>query len=304
MKLFHEIYGVYYKSVSEMLRLAVGGRLTEKDMKSICDSCAFTDSHIEIISALKGEHWKLIRSDLTTPIRHEPTVPLTYLELSWLKAVSLDKRMKLFDADTSFLNDVEPLFLPEDYIVFEQYGDGDPFEDEHYIRVFRTLLKAVREHNKVTVEYNSSKGTHRRITGDPYELEYSEKDDKFRVKLADSKFADVLNLAGIEECEIIGSARPSAPKSISHSQEYFIAELTDERNALERFMLHFSHFRKEASEISDDRYRIKIFYDKNDETELVIRVLSFGQFIKITEPQSFVELIRERLKMQKKLGIR
>ena len=304
MNLFHEIYGVYYRSVAEMLRLAVGGRLTEKDMKSICDSCAFTDSHIEIISAIKSERWKLIRSDMTTPIRHEPDIPLTSLELSWLKAVSLDKRIKLFDVDTDFLNDIEPLFLPEDYVVFEQYADGDPFEDEHYIDIFRTLLKAVRERKKVTFEYNSSKGTHRRITGDPYELEYSEKDDKFRVKIADCRFADVLNLAGIEKCEVIGSARPSEQISSFSSEEYFIAELTDERNALERFMLHFSHFRKEASEISDDRYRIKIFYDKNDETELVIRVLSFGQFIKITEPQSFVKLIRDRLIMQKKLGIK
>ncbi|MCI5752435.1 MAG: WYL domain-containing protein [Oscillospiraceae bacterium] len=304
MNLFHEIYGVYYKSVSEMLRLAVGGRLTEKDMKSICDRYAFTDSHIEIISAIKGERWKLIRSDMTTPLRHEPNVPLTSLELSWLKAVSLDKRMKLFDADTDFLSGVEPLFLPEDYVVFEQYGDGDPFEDEHYIEIFRTLLKAVRERKKVTIEYNSSKGTHLRITGDPYEPEYSEKDDKFRIKLADSKFADVLNLAGIEKCEIIGNAGPSAQKSRFASEEYFIAELIDERNALERFMMHFSHFRKEATEISENKYRIKIFYDKSDETELVIRVLSFGQFIKITEPQSFVSLIRERLIMQKRLGIR
>ncbi|MGN0696358.1 MAG: WYL domain-containing protein, partial [Oscillospiraceae bacterium] len=282
MNIFHEIYGVYYKSVSEMLRLAVRGGLTERAMKNICDRFAFTDSHIEIISAIKSERWKLIRSDLTTPVRHEPNIPLTSLELSWLKAVSLDKRMKLFDADICFPDDIEPLFLPEDFVVFEQYSDGDPFEDDNYIEIFRTLLKAVREHKKVTVEYNSSKGTHRRITGDPYELEYSEKDDKFRVKIADCRFADVMNLAGIEKCEVIGNANPSAQKSIFFSEEYFIAELTDERNALERFMLHFSHFRKEASEIYDDRYRIKIFYDKSDETELVIRVLSFGQFIKIT----------------------
>lgn len=304
MNIFHEIYGVYYKSVSEMLSLAVKGELTERDMKSICDKYAFTDSHIEIISALKSERQKLILHDLSTPIRHEPKLPLTNLELSWLKAVSLDKRMKLFGADTSFLSDIEPLFLPEDHVIFEQYADGDPYEDEHYISVFRTLLKAVREHKKVTVEYNSNKGTHRRITGDPYELEYSEKDDKFRIKLADSRFADVLNLAGIEECRVIGNARPSAPRGQSSSEEYFIAELYDGRNALERFMIHFSHFRKEASEISEKQYRIKIFYDKNDETELVIRVLSFGQFIKITEPQSFIDLIRERLIMQKKLGIK
>ena len=40
-------------------------------------------------------------------------------------------------------------------------------------------------------------------------------------------------------------------------------------------------------------------YEKEDETELVIRVLSFGPMIKVTAPQSFAELIKQRLIAQK-----
>ena len=36
-----------------------------------------------------------------------------------------------------------------------------------------------------------------------------------------------------------------------------------------------------------------------DETEIVIRVLSFGPYVKALEPESFVNLIKERLISQK-----
>ena len=51
-------------------------------------------------------------------------------------------------------------------------------------------------------------------------------------------------------------------------------ELTDERNALERAMLHFSHLEKKTEKVSNDRYKITLYYDKDDETELLNK--SFG----------------------------
>ena len=43
--------------------------------------------------------------------------------------------------------------------------------------------------------------------------------------------------------------------------------------------------------------------DKDDETEMVIRILSFGPMIKVTAPQHFVELIKQRLIRQKSCGL-
>ena len=76
-------------------------------------------------------------------------------------------------------------------------------------------------------------------------------------------------------------------------------ELVDKRNALERVLLHFAHFEKEAVKIDEGKYLVKITYDKDDETELVIRILSFGPMIKVLSPQSFVDLIKQRLIDQK-----
>ena len=79
-------------------------------------------------------------------------------------------------------------------------------------------------------------------------------------------------------------------------------ELYDRRNALERVLMHFAHFEKEAERMDQDRYRLRITYDKSDETEMVIRILSFGPMLKVTSPSHFTELIKQRLIQQKNCG--
>ena len=92
-------------------------------------------------------------------------------------------------------------------------------------------------------------------------------------------------------------------KTVSYKakKKKLVIELIDERNALERAMLHFSHLEKKTEKVSNDRYKITLYYDKDDETELLIRVLAFGPVMKVTEPESFIEQIKQRLRMQNNL---
>jgi predicted DNA-binding transcriptional regulator YafY len=78
--------------------------------------------------------------------------------------------------------------------------------------------------------------------------------------------------------------------------------LEDRRNALERVLLHFSHLEKETTQLEEDRYLVTLRYDSQDETEMVIRILSFGPVIKVTEPDSFIDRIREYIRKQKELA--
>lgn len=75
-------------------------------------------------------------------------------------------------------------------------------------------------------------------------------------------------------------------------------DLYDTRNALERAMLHFSDLEKETERIDDRRYRITLHYRQGDETEILIRILSFGPVLKVLEPESMVAQVRERLAKQ------
>ena len=52
--------------------------------------------------------------------------------------------------------------------------------------------------------------------------------------------------------------------------------------------------------ISD--YQVTLYYDSQDEIEILIRLLSFGPIIKVTEPERMVQLIRGRVERQNKLA--
>lgn len=304
MVLFHEIYSCYYHTVSKILSASVRGSLTESEMLTLIKEYAFAESHLAIIPALKNENWQLVDEKLQTPLVHQPSTGLTTLQKRWLKAISLDPRIRLFSVDFAILEDVEPLFTPEDYVVFDNYNDGDDYENEHYIRIFQALQKAIHAHKKVLIQYSSRKNNQRTISCTPYQFEYSEKDDKFRIRILGCRYANILNVSRIQECDILDEEGIPLRESRNIISDYLIMELLDERNALERVLLHFAHFEKEALRISEQKYRIKIYYERDDETEMLIRVLSFGPFVKVTEPEHFVDLIKKRLLMQKSCGLK
>ena len=109
-----------------------------------------------------------------------------------------------------------------------------------------------------------------------------------------------MNLGRIISCERTKTAENTELiHRIPPRKRRVIFELEDERNALERVLLHFAHFPKKAEKIEQNRYHIMVDYDKDDETEMVIRILSFGPMIKVVQPEHFINLIKERLRKQK-----
>ena len=63
-------------------------------------------------------------------------------------------------------------------------------------------------------------------------------------------------------------------------------------------MLHFAHFEKRA-EKNGGHYLLHIKFHRDDEPEMVIRVLSFGPLVEVVESPHFRELIIKKLKDQK-----
>lgn len=119
-----------------------------------------------------------------------------------------------------------------------------------------------------------------------------------------SRTAAVINLGRVTDCSVHeGEFKvEKAKKHIGRSRTLTL-ELVDERNALERVMLHFSHFEKTAEKLDDKRYRLIISYEQDDETEILIRVLSFGPLVRVTAPDRFIGMIQNRLKRQKKFKL-
>lgn len=300
---FSELYGAYYTAVAKIISKAIESPLSSNDIRAIIEENAFGESVWNIESSLTNEKWQLITKEGETPIVNEPTLSMTNLEKSWLKAISLDPRVKLFIEDFSDLEDVEPLFTPEDIRIFDQYADGDPYEDEKYRHNFQLILDAIQKKYPLKIRSRTRAGRDLYIVLMPEYLEYSEKDDKFRLIGSGRKYGDTVNLARIVSCEPYTEEYTPNPytrmKGKPRNVEF---ELVDERNALERVLMHFAHFEKQAEKIADNRYLVKVTYDKDDETEMLIRILSFGPMIKVIGPDQFINLIRERLLKQKSCG--
>lgn len=297
--IFNELYGAYYKTVARILETALKKPISQREIREIIKQNAFEESSMQIEAALLEKQWPLLLPDDTAAIKNSPNIPLTTLQKRWMKTIAMDPRMRLFGEEIAGLEDVEPLFSSDDIVVFDKYADGDPYDDEAYIRHFRLILEAIKEQAAIKVKIHSRRGTVVDLVFLPEYLEYSEKDDKFRVIGYGRGRGDTLNLGRILECEKYEkSFMPVICERKRDRKRYVELEVKDERKALERVLLHFAHLKKQVEKQDETHYTLKIDYDKEDETEILIRILSFGPMVKVTGPESFLELIKKRLKDQ------
>lgn len=296
--LFNEIYSSYFNTAAEIIKAAVCGNLNEKDINRIILDKAFGESIINIPALIKNGEWRLLTDDLKTPIKSEPSMPLTMLQKRWLKALLEDPKIKLFNPSIDGLEDIEPLYHQKSIVYFDRYSDGDDFENPEYINNFRTILYALKHNKKLMMKYTGRQWKNKEFICSPSKLEYSSKDDKFRLKAVAYKKMFILNLSKITDCDITDFDINNNFDDYEAEKCTLVLILTDERNALERVMLNFSHLEKEAVKLDDMHYRIILKYDKSDETEILIRILSFGPMIKVVSPDSFIEKLKNRIDNQ------
>lgn len=342
MELFSEIYSCYYQVLRHIL--CSQNTLTMEEIRERICSEGFGESMLSIIPKLEDGTWNLLKKDGTlyrSKLSSSFFVPLSALEKSYLRALLSDPRMSLFlDAEqTAYLSDalacVSPLWKPEQFYCFDRFLDGDPWEDEHYRACFRTLLQAQKQNRYVDIDYTSLKGTRLHHHYIPARLEYSVKNDKFRLialKPVSASSAlgscsrkqdthrkntappqtaqdtpkyklEILNLSRIRSVCLLEKTFP-APLELnaiirrSYYREPLKLRIINRRNALERAMLHFANYEKNTTKIEEDTYECLIYYNQGMETELLIEVMSFGPMLTVIGNDRFLSLLKERLKRQ------
>lgn len=297
-ELFHEVYGTYYRVVSEILHEDLQQSLNNKRVHEIVQEKGFGESTLNIPASLLNGDWPLLDT-----LTHAPAMPLTLLEKRWMKSIALDKRSGLFGLPTEGLEDTEPLFTPDVFHYYDQYTDGDPYDDPAYIQHFRLLLRALREKRYVILCFTSHRGRECCWKCVPLRMEYSLKDDKFRIIIRGRGDDTAINVGRITAVRV---AKPYPPEEWHEAwvrEKKLVFELRDERNALERVLMHFSHFQKETEQLHDDLYKVTLFYNCEDETELLIRILSFGPVIKVLAPDDLIASLASRLQKQQELAV-
>ncbi len=304
--IFSEVYGTYYNIVAKILAQAVEGKLTAENLQQLVREDGYADSALQLLPALSDATWKLLTPELKTPLKNVPTMPLTGLQKRWLKTLLADEKIRLFFTDEEIteqekiLQAVEPLYKQEQFVFFDRFVDGDAYAKPKYRKNFREILQGVKEKRYISASYRSGKGKIIVWTDlVPLSLEYSAKDDKFRLQARTERKQVTLNLGriiSVEAGEVIAPAKQS-PTSETVQQK-LVLEIEDERSTMVRALMHFSDLAKETEKLDDTHYLLTVYYDKSEETEMLFRVLSFGPTVKVREPESFVKLFKEKLKEQ------
>nr|WP_304056550.1 WYL domain-containing protein [Enterocloster clostridioformis] len=292
-------------------------------MEHICRAYGFQESALSIIPKLTDGTWALLEEQdihaFTSRLGHGvPAVPLTNLQKAWLKSLTQDPRFQLFFTDRQLeLLDREWEGLPflyreDDFYCYDRYRDGDSYGSLAYRKHFQAILKAIREERIILVAYEGKHGRIHAFEAAPYQLQYSSKDDKFRLcclQFHRNTFSrgTILNLARIKDCRVTEKPCPAdleyrCFKTCSEGSEPVVLEISGERNSLERCMLHFANYEKHTEYDGEKKCWIcSIHYDLADETELLIDILSFGPVVRVLGPSSFVRQIRKRVKRQHEL---
>lgn len=273
--------------------------------------CGFGESLLFLLPKLTENRYGLFIKEKDSFVSGIPggiKTPLSGLQKRWLKAVLNDPRASLFlspeqiDKLNETLKDIKPLFHYTDFYYFDRFNDGDDYSDESYRSFFRTILQAIKSEKELCITYSSRTGRSTKLTVLPYHLEYSVKNDCFRLlclrKTANTLQYAILRLSRIQKLSICDNDAETDIAIKSREQESVLLKINDERNAMERAMLQFADYRKNTQRCDDNSYLCEIFYDKDDETELLIEILSFGPMIQVIKNDHFINLIKQRLKKQ------
>lgn len=323
MELFSEIYGCYYQIVSDILSKTDKNIISKQDMLYICDEKGFAESSLSILPKLCSGEWNFIEKtgsdSYTSRLSHAPYMPATLLQKRWLKALLSDARIQLFFNDEALselqkaLSDVEPLFHPDYFYYYDRFDNGDDFTSADYQQNFRLIMRAIKDRRVIAFNYHSSKGKRSHKAALPLRLEYSAKNNRFRLialKYPTGKrtIIERYNLCGIEQSSLtdilLNDVSEDALETFIHQS--YDAEpvhmlIKNERNALERAMLHFANYEKDTIQLDENTWECIIYYSSSMETELLIEILSFGPTVKVIAPDAFLSLVKERLQKQLRL---
>lgn len=321
MELFSEVYGCYYQVLRHLLSNAKGHKLSELQQQIMEES--FGESMLYMIPKLESGEWNLFTKEgelFYSKIREDFAVPISKLQKSYLKALIEDARICLFLENSvkvqleNMLADTEPLWQAKDFYYFDRFSDGDPFAAKKYRQNFRYLLQAIKNRQYVDIDYESPRGNRVHHHYLPCRLEYSVKNNKFRLLAIEAKQKKRLRLEwmNLGRMQYVLPLEEYAENPIdlnaliqnSYYKEPLRLRIINKRNALERAMLHFANYEKNTTKIGEDTYECLIYYNQNMETELLIEVMSFGPMLTVLGNDRFLELLKTRLQKQRELTAR
>ena len=300
--IFDEYYGRFYQVAESVLTVALKKGLTPAEVRKIILEKGFDGTALSLDKDFV-KNWKMLVRDekglYHSVVDNVPHLAPTELEYRWLKTIAQDEKFRLFSDDQFEGEEYEPLYDKDMLVYFDRPERGDDYNSQGYISNFRCILSAINEKRMLDIEYKSKDGIDSRfITCRPVKLDYSLKDDRFRLIIFRKHAYNYLLLSKIVNCHLGQLAMDRDIDAGLFDDSELIFTLYDEHNALERIMLQLADYKKEVYRLDDGNYEVKLYYNKGDEGQIVGRLLSFGPYVKVKSPESVVIQIAHKVREQ------
>ncbi|MGN1019224.1 MAG: WYL domain-containing protein [Aristaeellaceae bacterium] len=259
--------------------------------------------------------------------------PLTDMELRWLRAILDEPQMQLFldrqdiQALRERLKEYTPLYRAEDIVYFDMYTDGDDYADQRYIEHFRHLHQRIQLNNRpVRLTYlrekdkAQRKATAMERTVYPVRLEYSKRDNKFRLLAYEAPGGEegaehspvrasgllplrLSNILSVEDAPGGDVARAEFEWQRMSGEEIcrepVEVRVAGRHKARERFMIALMPYRKEVQyDANLDDCRVRIWYSSSDVKELLSALRSYGDAVEVIGPKNIRADIVRRVDRQ------
>lgn len=310
MEVFHELYGRYYQN---MARILLETPCTRDVIEKIIKEQGFEESLLFLLPQVTGiEGWNLLEQQdqlWYSKLLYEPYTPTTQLERRWLKAQLKDQKVKLFLSEDLLrqflerLQEEEELYRKEDFDFFDRNKKGDPYEEEAYQKVMRTVLRGMYKRAELEITDQNKKERYL-----PLQMSYSMREDRFRLYAVSKRDIlqdqmTILCMSKIKNAEILPERTISEINLQKWLKEHrekkpVIVRVSDERKALDRFMIQMTDYEKKTEEKEDKKVDVHIFYRPEQKEELLERFLAMGPMLEVIEPQELRLEIEKRIRDQ------
>lgn len=235
-------------------------------------------------------------------------LPMSLQEKICLKNLLHTPYARLFLDDDTITKLLESLKDVPD-IDYLQYIDfcgvsPDPEFSDADVAVFRKLLQAVQKKRRVSFDNYAHNGRNYHNTAIPVKIEFSVIHRHFFLSLWNTEEmrpfkVDIKRIRNLEISDPIPDEEYSATVNMMEMRKEnapIVMEIQNERQAIERASLMFSTYQREVTFLDEHTLRLSLYYYGFDKNELIESILSFGPMLRVLEPESIVEEIKEILR--------
>lgn len=257
-------------------------------------------------------HMKYKTVQKTEPDLFFDVIPLTAWELRWLCTILHDDKMNLFLSSNTINkllalmpDSIKPINI-SDIVVFDRYHSKGHKPNAEF---FQAIVSALHKCAHLQIRYTDGKGRKYKGTYCPLHIEYSKRDDRFRLYVVDgaSKCVRIMNLDGItyvNSCDSYFSSEDYQrilSDFVQKTSDSITVEFIDTRNIPDRLLNEFAPWQKRCELIDPETklYRFTLYYLKYDEIDVLIRFMSYGPYISIVDKNHFIyKELMERIDKQ------